>query len=131
MMVTLKAAVIGLIVVLPLASMSAALAQPKDANLREGTRVVVTTVDRLGDGARRGDIVRLEVDRDVKDADGNVAIEAGAEARGEVVLARRGDLFHRSVLEVRAVKARSVNGDWVPLSGTLRREGTWVPGTTF
>ncbi len=92
-----------------------ALAQP--VVLKEGTPLLLTTVDRLVSGeVPAGSVVRYKVDRDVLGPQGQVLIARGADARGKVLKSEGSGFFGRSgALDISLETVVAVDGTSVPL----------------
>ncbi|GMU57728.1 MAG: hypothetical protein AMXMBFR33_68740 [Candidatus Xenobia bacterium] len=92
-----------------------ALAQP--VVLKEGTPLLLTTVDRLVSGeVPAGSVVRYKVDRDVLGPQGQVLIARGADARGKVLKSEGSGFFGRSgALDISLETVVAADGTSVPL----------------
>jgi len=99
--------------------------------LKDGTLVILRVQETINPEVMGpGDIVKLEVAEDVK-VDNKVVIERGTPAIAEVVTAEKKGYVGKAgriALAVRSTTA--VDGQKVPLRGTIRREGEEKVGTS-
>lgn len=92
--------------------------------LADGTVVVVRTLETLNpENLSPGDIIKFEVAEDVK-ADGVVVIRKGTSARGAVVIADKSYYLGKAgKIGIIVTSTTSIDGQKVPLKGSLTREG--------
>jgi hypothetical protein len=92
--------------------------------LRDGTLVILKVLETIGpEGLGPGDIIKLEVAEDVK-VNKKVVIKRGTPAVAEVITAeKRGMMGKAGKIAISLRSTMAVDGQKIPLRGTLRREG--------
>lgn len=100
--------------------------------LLDGTLVILRVSDTIRpEGLGPGDVIKLEVAEDVK-ADNIVVIKKGTPAVAEVITAEKHGMIGKGGKIALVVKSTTaVDGQKVPLRGTIRREGEEKMGTSI
>lgn len=99
--------------------------------LADGTVIVVRTLETLNpENLSPGDIIKFEVAEDLK-SEGIVVIRKGTAARGEVISAEKtGYVGKAGKIAITVTSTTSIDGQKVPLKGSLTREGEGKTGTS-
>lgn len=98
--------------------------------LPDGTIVAVTTIEAINpENLYPGDSLKFEVAEDVT-IDGVIVIKKGTAARGEVVRAEKSHYVGKGgMIGISVTSTTAIDGQKIPLKGSLNREGESKTGT--